>query len=77
MSDDADTAELMGIDNRKLYALAFAIAMIFTAIAGVLFAIRTIFSYTGIKRQPQTESLCRVARPPFVSICSAMLDARV
>jgi branched-chain amino acid transport system permease protein len=43
VSDDADTAELMGIDNRKLYALAFAIAMIFTAIAGVLFAIRTIF----------------------------------
>src|SRR6476646_4058673 len=43
VSDDADTAELMGIDNRKLYALAFAIAMIFTAVAGVLFAIRTIF----------------------------------
>src|SRR6202040_341899 len=33
----------MGIDNRKLYALALGIAMIFTAIAGVLFAIRTIF----------------------------------
>ena len=33
----------MGIDNRKLYAVAFGIAMIFTAIAGVLFAIRTIF----------------------------------
>jgi branched-chain amino acid transport system permease protein len=43
VSDDADTAELMGIDNRKLYAVAFGIAMIFTAIAGVLFAIRTIF----------------------------------
>jgi branched-chain amino acid transport system permease protein len=42
-SDDADTAELMGIDNRNLYALAFGIAMIFTAIAGVLFAIRTNF----------------------------------
>ncbi|HUI15834.1 MAG TPA: branched-chain amino acid ABC transporter permease [Xanthobacteraceae bacterium] len=43
VSDDADTAELMGIDNRKLYALALGIAMIFTAIAGVLFGIRTIF----------------------------------
>jgi branched-chain amino acid transport system permease protein len=43
VSDDADTAELMGIDNLKLYALALGIAMIFTAIAGVLFAIRTIF----------------------------------
>ena len=42
-SDDADTAELMGIDNRNLYALALGIAMIFTAIAGVLFGIRTIF----------------------------------
>ena len=43
VSDDADTAELMGIDNLKLYALALGIAMIFTAISGVLFAIRTIF----------------------------------
>jgi branched-chain amino acid transport system permease protein len=43
VSDDADTAELMGIDNRKLYALALGIAMMFTAIAGVLFGIRTIF----------------------------------
>jgi branched-chain amino acid transport system permease protein len=44
VSDDADTAELMGIDDRKLYALALGIAMIFTAIAGVLFGIRTIFA---------------------------------
>ena len=44
VSDDADTAELMGIDNRKLYALALGIAMIFTAIAGVLFGVRTIFA---------------------------------
>ena len=42
-SDDADTAELMGINNRSLYALALGIAMIFTAVAGVLFAIRTNF----------------------------------
>ena len=43
VSDDADTAELMGVDNRKLYAVALGIAMIFTAIAGVLFALRTNF----------------------------------
>jgi branched-chain amino acid transport system permease protein len=43
VSDDADTAELMGIDNRHLYALALGIAMVFTALAGVLFAIRTNF----------------------------------
>jgi branched-chain amino acid transport system permease protein len=42
-SDDAETAELMGIDNRHLYALGLAIAMIFTALAGVLMAIRTNF----------------------------------
>jgi branched-chain amino acid transport system permease protein len=42
-SDDADTAELMGIDNRHLYALALGIAMIFTALAAVLFGIRTNF----------------------------------
>jgi len=44
VSDDADTAELMGIDNRKLFALALGIAMVFTAIAGALFGVRTIFS---------------------------------
>jgi branched-chain amino acid transport system permease protein len=43
VSDDADTAELMGIDNRQLYAVALGVAMIFTAVAGVLFGIRTIF----------------------------------
>jgi len=42
-SDDADTAELMGIDNRHLYAVAMAIAMVFVALAGVLMAIRTTF----------------------------------
>jgi branched-chain amino acid transport system permease protein len=42
-SDDAGTAELMGVDNRHLYAVAMAIAMIFTALAGVLMAIRTTF----------------------------------
>jgi branched-chain amino acid transport system permease protein len=42
-SDDPATAELMGIDNRHLYALAMGIAMVFTALAGVLFAIRTTF----------------------------------
>ena len=42
-SDDAETAELMGIDNRHLYALGLAIAMVFTALAGVLMAIRTNF----------------------------------
>lgn len=44
VSDDADTAELMGIDNRKLYAMALGIAMAYTALAGVLFGIRTIFA---------------------------------
>jgi branched-chain amino acid transport system permease protein len=42
-SDDAETAELMGIDNRHLYALGLAIAMIFTGLAGILMAIRTNF----------------------------------
>ncbi len=42
-SDDPETAELMGIDNRHLYALAMGIALAFTALAGVLFAIRTTF----------------------------------
>ena len=43
VSDDADTAELLGIDKRHLFALAMGIAMAFTALAAVLFAIRTNF----------------------------------
>ncbi len=42
-SDDAATAELMGIDNRHLYALAMAIALAFTALSAVLFGIRMTF----------------------------------
>jgi len=44
VSDDAATARLMGIDDRKLYALALAIALAVTALAGVLFGVRTIFA---------------------------------
>src|SRR4029079_8447497 len=43
VSDDADTAELLGVAYVKLYAVPLGIAMIFTPIAGVLFAIRTNF----------------------------------
>ncbi|MFM9968656.1 MAG: branched-chain amino acid ABC transporter permease [Burkholderiales bacterium] len=42
-SDDAGTAELMGINNRHLYSLAMGIALAFTALAAVLFSIRTSF----------------------------------
>ncbi len=42
-SDDAATATLMGADNRHLYALAMAIALAVTGIAGVFLAIRSNF----------------------------------
>lgn len=42
-SDDAATAELMGINNRHLYSMAMGIALSFTALAAVLFSIRTSF----------------------------------
>jgi len=42
-SDDAGTAELVGINNRHLYCVAMGIAMAFTALAAVLFSIRTSF----------------------------------
>jgi len=42
-SDDAATAELMGADNRHLYALAMAIALAVTGVAGVFVAIRGNF----------------------------------
>lgn len=43
-SDDRQTAQLMGIDNRRVFALAMALASAVTAIAGVYLAIRTSVS---------------------------------
>jgi len=41
VSDDREIAELMGLDARKVYALATGIAFVTIAIAGVLQAMRT------------------------------------
>jgi branched-chain amino acid transport system permease protein len=43
-SDDRDTAALMGLDPQRLYGLATAIAFVPTAIAGLLYGLRTTFS---------------------------------
>ena len=45
-SDDQETAQLMGIDNRHVYGLAMAIALSVVAVAGVYLAIRTTFTPT-------------------------------
>ena len=45
-SDDAVTVQLMGIDTKKVFALALGLAMAICAIAGVLLAIRTNVSPT-------------------------------
>jgi branched-chain amino acid transport system permease protein len=42
-SDDREAAELMGIDNRHVYALAMAVALGTVAIGGIALAIRTTF----------------------------------
>ncbi len=42
-SDDQEVAELMGIDNRRLYGLAMAISLGMVAVAGVFLGIRTTF----------------------------------
>ena len=42
-SDDREAAELMGINNRHIYALAMAVALATVAIGGVALAIRTTF----------------------------------
>jgi branched-chain amino acid transport system permease protein len=44
VSDDREIAELMGLDARKVYALATAIAFVLIAVAGVLQAMRTTVS---------------------------------
>jgi branched-chain amino acid transport system permease protein len=42
-SDDQRTAQLVGIDNRKLYGIAMAMSLATVAIAGVFLGIRTSF----------------------------------
>jgi branched-chain amino acid transport system permease protein len=42
-SDDADTAQLMGLDRRKVYAWAMALCLGVVAIAGVFLGIRANF----------------------------------
>lgn len=42
-SDDQDTARLMGIDNRHVFALAMALSLAVVAIAGVFLGMRTNF----------------------------------
>lgn len=45
-SDDPEAAEVVGIDQRKLYAVATAIALATVGVAGVLLGIRTSFGPT-------------------------------
>ena len=45
-SDDPETAELMGIDSRRIYAIAMGISFAIVAIAGILLGIRTNFAPT-------------------------------
>jgi branched-chain amino acid transport system permease protein len=46
-SDDQTTAELMGIDHRRLYALAMALSLAIVAVAGVFLGIRTTFTFAS------------------------------
>jgi len=46
VSDDPEVAEIVGIDQRKVYAVATAIALATVGIAGVLLGIRTTFNPT-------------------------------
>jgi branched-chain amino acid transport system permease protein len=43
-SDDQETARLMGIDNRHVYAVATAIALATVAVAGIFLGVRTTFA---------------------------------
>lgn len=42
-SDDGEIAQIMGLDNRKVFAWAMALCMAVVAVAGVFFAIRANF----------------------------------
>lgn len=43
-ADDLRAAELMGVDHRRIYAVAMGIALATVAIAGVFFGMRTTFA---------------------------------
>ena len=43
-SDDPDAARLMGVDHKRIFALALAVSMVTVALAGVLLGIRTSFT---------------------------------
>ena len=43
-SDDPATAELMGIDSKKIYAIAMGLSLAIVAISGVLLGVRTNFA---------------------------------
>jgi branched-chain amino acid transport system permease protein len=45
-SDDADAARLMGVDVRRVFAIAMALAIATVALAGVLFGARSSFDPT-------------------------------
>jgi branched-chain amino acid transport system permease protein len=42
-SDDTEAARLMGVDNRRIYALATGLALATAALAGVLLGVRSSF----------------------------------
>jgi branched-chain amino acid transport system permease protein len=46
-SDDQETAQLMGIDHRRLYGVAMALAFAVLAVAGILLGIRTTFTFSS------------------------------
>jgi branched-chain amino acid transport system permease protein len=43
-SDDQRTAQLMGIDNRRLYGIAMAMSLATAAVAGVFLGVKTSFT---------------------------------
>jgi branched-chain amino acid transport system permease protein len=46
-SDDRDTAALLGVDHRRLYALAMALSLAIVAVAGIFLGIRTTFAFSS------------------------------
>jgi branched-chain amino acid transport system permease protein len=46
-SEDRETAQIMGVDDRHLYALATAIALGLVGVAGVFLGMRTTFTPTS------------------------------
>jgi len=66
-SDDQAVAQLMGLDNRHIFALAMALSLAVIAVAGVFIAVRTNFDPSALRPSSSAVSAACGARSSAAS----------